>query len=244
MPEFILSGTEETLKPILTMAIAFYQMIESRDIGQFVGEPLIDNVNAIPHTSRLKLILCNVKEPPFRAPLKGKLIKAEYQIPDIQAKRITWQGVKDVCGGANGFMWGNFLATAKLDNGRQIHAYGATAKDADNMLDRMLTLTTAEMLSRGCTELKKIARRAKGQPLYREPTRVYPVSFHVINSKRITKIENRIIQQEKASGVRSTLRGDYIELGTERIPLYTNKPPANFSQIMQKALDFSDVDDT
>jgi hypothetical protein len=242
MPEFILSGTEETLKPILTMAIAFYQMIEARDIGQFVGEPLIEHVNATAHTSRLKLILCNVKEPPFLAPVKGKLIKAEYQIPDINPKKITWQGIKDVCGGVNGFMWGNFLATTKLDNGRQMHAYGASSKDADNMMDRMLTLTTANVLSRGCTELKKINRRAKGQPLYREPTRVYPIFFHLINSKRITKIENRTIQQEKASNIRSKLRGDYIELGTERIPLYTDKPPKNFSEIMRRALDFSDVD--
>jgi hypothetical protein len=243
MPEIILSGTEETLKPIITLLVGVSQLIESKDIGQFVGEPLIANVQALPHTSRLKLILCNVKAPPFVAPPGGKLIKAEYQIPDIKPTKITWQGMKDTCGGTNGFIWGNWLATANLDNGRQMQAYGGNAMEAENMLDRMLLLTTAESLSRSCTELKKTGRRAKGQGLYREPTRLYPLYFHVINSKRIAKIENRRVAEEKRTNKRSKLRGDYIELGTERIPLYTAKPPANFAEIMRRALDFGKIED-
>ncbi len=191
MAEIILRGTEETLKPIITLLIGIAQLLEAKDIGQFVGEPLIENVSAMPHTSKLKLILCNARQPPFTAPVGGRLIKAEYQIPDINPQKITWQGVKDACGGANGFMWGNWLATSRLDNGRQMHAYGATAIEADNMLERMLTLTTAKSLTRSSTELKKVGRRAKGQGLYREPTRIYPLYFHVINTKRIQKIETR-----------------------------------------------------
>ncbi|PAX52007.1 hypothetical protein [Brunnivagina elsteri] len=244
MTEFILSGTEETLKPTITLLVAIYQMLEDRDIGQFVGQPLVENVQTMPHTSRLKLILSSVKSPPLKAPIGQRLIQAEYQIPDINPKKITWQGVKDVCGGSNGFMWGNWLASANLDNGRQMQAYGSNADEADNMMDRMLTLTSAKVLSRGCTELKKVGRRAKGQGLYREPTRVYPVYFYIVNTKRINRVETRMKTEEMVSKKRSKLRGDYLERGTSRIPLYTSKQPPNFSAIMRKALDFSSHDDS
>jgi len=244
MSEIILSGTEETLKPLITLFIGIAQLLEDKDIGQFVGEPLVENVKAMPHTSRLKLILSNVRFPPLSAPIGEKMVIAEYQIPDINPRKITWQGIKDVCGGTNGFMWGNWLATCKLDNGRQMHAYGATDSEANNMMDRMLTLTQAQVLSRGCTELKKVGRRAKGQGLYREPTRVYPMWFYVINTKRINKISTRITNEERFSKKRSKLRGDYLERGTGRIHLYPSKQPANFNELMRKALNFNDADDT
>jgi hypothetical protein len=244
MSEIILSGSEETLKPIITLLFGIAQLLDEKDIGQFVGEPLIENINALPHTSRLKLILSNVKFPPLKAHPGKRLIKAEYQIPDINPRKISWQNIKDVCGGANGFVWGNFLTTSRLSNGRQMYAYGGTETEADNMMDRMLTLTSAEVLSRGCTELKKVGRRAKGQPLYREPERVYPIYCYVVNTKRVQKVEKRIVNEEKLTNKRSKLRGDFIEKGTGRIPLYTTKEPAIFRAVMRKALDFSDTDDT
>ncbi|BAZ38693.1 hypothetical protein NIES4101_46330 [Calothrix sp. NIES-4101] len=242
MTEIILSGTEETLKPIITLLVGIAQLLEDKDVGQIVGEPLDDQVAGMVHTSRLKLFCYSSKTPPYTNPIGKRLIKAEYQIPDINPRRITWQGVKDVCGGANGFMWGSFLATAKLDNGRWMHAYGATEADAENMLQRMLTLTTANVLSMGNTELKKIGRRAKGEPLYREPTRVYPAFFYIINSKRINKINKRATAQEQTTRQKSTLRGDFLERGTGRIKLYPDRPPKDFGRIMAKALDFSDSD--
>jgi hypothetical protein len=240
MTDIILSGTEETLKPIITALIGVYQLLEDKDIGQFVGEPLIENVRATPHTSRLKLILSNVKHPPLKAPIGGRLIMPEYQVPNINPRKINWQVIKDVCGGKNGFMWGSFLATANLDIGRQMQAYGASAKDADNMLNRMLSLTTGKVVTRGITELKKEGMRAKGKGMYRENARVYPIYCIVINSKRIEKIEKKANNEEKNSKKRSKLRGNYIEKGTGRIPLYTDKEPTFFTENMRKALDFSD----
>jgi hypothetical protein len=240
MTEIILSGTEETLKPVITLLVGIAQLLENKDIGQFVGEPLVENVRSLPHTSRLKLILYSVPTPPWRGKPGEKLIKAEYQIPDINPRKITWDAVKNVCGGSNGFMWGRFVASANLSNGRQMQAYGATAQDADNMLERMLSLTTAEVLTFGVTELKKEKRRAPGEGLEKKPTRVYPAYFSIINSKRINKIEARAIQEERLTKVKSKLAGDYVEKGTDRIALWKNRPPANFREIMNNALNFSD----
>jgi hypothetical protein len=241
--EIFLSGNEETLKPVITMLIAINQLIHEKDIGQFLGQTLEDNVKASPHTLRMRLIWSSRKEPPYMPAMGMKLQKVEYNIPDVNKKKIDWETIKQVMGGENGYMWGRFIATVKLDNGRQMQCYGATAIEADNQLERMLTLTDAQPLTFGNTELKKEARRKKGEGLYMESVRVYPSYMVLINTKRINIIERKIQLQEDKNKLRSKLRGDYLERGTGRISMYGSKPPDNFKDMKNKALKFEDDDD-
>lgn len=62
--DIILSGNEETLKPIITAIIALRQMLEDKDIGQFVGQPIEESVRASPHTIRLVLTFYSINSPP------------------------------------------------------------------------------------------------------------------------------------------------------------------------------------
>lgn len=153
--EIFVSGNEETIKPVITLLVALNQLLNEKDIGQFVGQTIEENVKALPHTLRMKLIWYSLKEPPYVSPMGMKLTKAEYQIPDVDRKKVDWNIIKKAMGGENGYMWGRFVATVNLDNGRQMQCYGATASEADNQLEKMLTLTTAKPLTFGVTELKK-----------------------------------------------------------------------------------------
>lgn len=241
--EIYLSGNEETIKPIITLIVAINHLINDKDIGQFVGSPLEENVRATPHTLRMKLIWFSKREPPFSASMGMRIVKAEYQIPDVNKKKLDWNIIKAAMGGNDGYQWGRFVASVNLDNGRQMQCYGATSTEADNQLERLLTLTTAKPLTFGVTELKNEGRRAKGAEMNIQSERVYPAYMVLINSKRINKVEAKIRLEESKTKTRSKLRGDYLERGSQRVPMWQSKPPGNFKQIITKALLFSDDDD-
>jgi hypothetical protein len=134
--EIILSGNEETLKPIITMCMALAQFFNDRDIGQFVGSPLEDNARAHPHSLRMKLIWYSKKSPPYTNSMGIRMIKAEYQIPDVNHSSIDWNILKQAMGGSDGYMWGRFVATVKLDNGRQMQCSNrARSRPADTSND-------------------------------------------------------------------------------------------------------------
>lgn len=135
--EIFLSGSEELLKPVITMLLGINQLLDGKDIGQFVGEPIEENVRALPHTLRMKLIWYAKKEPPYTAAMGMKLVKAEAQIPDVDPKKLDWATIKQIMGGDNGYLWGRYVATVNLDNGRQMQCYGSTAKEADEQLSTL-----------------------------------------------------------------------------------------------------------
>lgn len=240
--EIFLSGSEELLKPVITMLLGINQLLDGKDIGQFVGEPIEENVKALPHTLRMKLIWYGKKEPPYTAAMGMKLVKAEAQIPDVDTKKLDWTTIKQIMGGDNGYIWGRYVATVNLDNGRQMQCYGSTKEEADNQLSRNLLLTKAKVLTSGVTELKKEGRRAAGQSMEINSIRVYPAYCVLVNSKRILRVEDKAIREELATKRRSKLRGDYLEKGSERIPMYVAKAPKNFKQIVNNALRFGDDD--
>lgn len=241
--ELTIAGNEETVKPILTLLMALNQLIENKDIGQFVGEPIEEHVTALPHKLRLKAVFYSVKEPPYKAPLGKKLKKTEINVPDVDPKKLDWTFIKMACGGTNGYNWGRYVATVNLDNGRQMQCYGSNAQEAENQLMRMMNLTTAKILTWGTTEIKRDFRRSPNEGLDMPATRVYPAWFTLINSKRINRVEYLARVQEQNTKMRSKLRGDYVEKGSEKILLWKDNQPSNYKQIIANALKFSDSSD-
>ncbi|GAA6621579.1 hypothetical protein [Scytonema sp. NUACC26] len=237
MTEYFLSGNEETLKPIITMLVSIHQMIEDKDIGQFLGEPIEDHARVTPHTLKLTLIYYSVNEPPWKSDKPGKkLIKATYNIPDVDKRKMNWKNIKETAGGKNGYMWGRFVCTISLSNGRQIQAYGATEKEAEEQARAFLTLSKAKLAGISISDQKNEGAKAKGTGLYKEPTRIYPAFFSIINSQRILHEQNKALKREKSTRRRSKLSGNYIEYGSGRIPLWVSKEPSVAKVMIQRAL--------
>lgn len=241
MEEIIISGNEETVKPIITMLIGISQLLQNRDIGQFVGEPLEENVRAIPSLLSMKIIWYSAPEPPFQAAVGKRYIKAECNIPDVNRKNLKWETIKELAGGKNGYEWGAFLANARLDNGRQMHVRGATEAIARKQMERMLQMTKAEVTSLAVTELKKAGRRAAGQTMEIKPTRIYPAFFLVVNAKKINLTQEKILRDEINTRKSSSLRGDYAKRGSQKIPLWVDTAPKNYKQILANAFNIQTV---
>jgi hypothetical protein len=241
LEEIIISGNEETVKPIITMLMGMHQLLNNRDIGQFVGEPLEDNVRAIPSLLTMKIVWYSAKEPPFQAPVGKRYIRAECNIPDVDRRKLKWETIKQLAGGTNGYDWGAFIANARLSNGRQMHVRGATEAIARKQMENMLELTKAKVLSLAVTELKKTGRRAAGETMEVKPARIYPAHFTIINSKKINLTQEKIYRDEVNTKEISTLRGDYARRGSKRIQLWDTKPPQDYKKILAEAFNIQIV---
>jgi hypothetical protein len=161
----ILRGRASELKPVVTNMLGTSKLVRNREIGQFVGTPLIDYVRANPHVRKLSLVFRGKEKPPYRS-VDGKLIKTiNYNIPDVKIG-LTWEQIKLAM---QPFEWGKYRCTANLKNGRQMAVYGASPSEAESTLRRLLTLSTTEILTLSITEEKD--RNAK---LKKDVVRVFP----------------------------------------------------------------------
>ncbi|MHC5718708.1 MAG: hypothetical protein ACYTX0_43250 [Nostoc sp.] len=237
--EIVLAGKEKIVlavnrtnyKSVVSQAIANRNLIENRDIGDFVGYPVEDYVRAKPATIKLTVFFYNFKTPPFRERNGFRFVRASYNIPDVNRAKLDWLTIKNACGGADGYTWGRFRATANLSNGRQMQVYGGSEETATNMMRSLASFSTAKILTLTIAEEKKEGRRAENQRMYKENTRVYPAYFSVLNYEKVVVEEDR-----EYSGFNATLAGDFRRIRTKKIPLWVGKEPANARAIIIESL--------
>ena len=198
-------GRQEEIKPVIMQTQANYKLVKNRDIGQLVGQPLMDYVKAQPHVRKLAIVFRGKQTPPYRSE-NGKQIKiVTYNIPDVKVG-LTWEKIKRAC---KPFNWGKFRCTANLSNGRQMAVYGATPVEAEDTLRDLLSLSNAEILTLSVTEEKD--RKAV---LKKDTTRVWAAYATLL------------VRQTDATDP------DYVDLEgkgyaeySQRIPLWMDQEP-------------------
>jgi hypothetical protein len=233
--EIILSGTEETLKPIITLIIGIHQLIENRDIGDIVAMPIYEFARAEPPSVKITIFFSPSKEPPFKnKPGKPQLAPC-YNIPDVDIRKLTWANVKLAAGGTNGYKWGRFRATANLSNRRQMQVYAGDEKEAEQRLLALAELSKAKILTLTVAEEKKVGRRATNKILYKETTQIYPSYFCVVKNEKIMT-ESEREQYPVSANIRGKIDGDFRRVTTKKIPLWTINEPPNTKAIIKEAL--------
>jgi uncharacterized protein YqgC (DUF456 family) len=204
--------------------LANYKIMQNRDVGMLMGLPLDEYARAKEQSLRIVIDMISKKEPPFYRDTEN-LVRATIAVPDVKRSMLDWEKIKRICGGENGYMWGRFKATAALDNGRKLYVYAASEKEAQKQIEQFLKLSSASMLTLNITEEKKVAARAKKPRLSKDPTRIYPAFFTVINRKEI-------IDPSKG---RATAKKNYRDARI-RIPLWTKTAPPNYKELIQDIL--------
>jgi hypothetical protein len=221
----VLAGPSETLKPVIVQTLTNYQLMENKDIGQFVGQPIDDYLRAKPRTLSLQVQFFSVKTPPWSKRLgEDRLVSASYSIPDIEPSKLDWPRIKLACGGTNGYMYGRFRATGLLDNGRQMAVYGQTGDEAEDLLRALLTLSKAELIKKP-TITEDRTEDVTGSYL-KKPTRVYPAYFTIMNQYQVAGAQG--------SGV--PINGKRYIRKDERIDLWVDAEPPNYDQIILELL--------
>jgi hypothetical protein len=164
--QLMLTASSNDLETETLSTLNNYRLIANRDVGQIVGQPAEEYLSAKPLRRQLTIIMKKgKKQPPWN--INGKKCQqVTITIPDA-ITGLSWRRVKEAC---KPYTWGKFRATANLDNGRQMAIYASNKSEAERVLKRFLTLSTAKPLSISVTEEVE----KKNIALKKEPVQVFP----------------------------------------------------------------------
>lgn len=218
--KLILAGPESDIRGQLPAVLAHHQLIESRDIGQLIGQQLDDYVRAKPLEGlRLVFKMFNFKSPPYSRRGTQRLVEVTVTVPNVDRSKIDWDKLRLACGGANGYLWGRFRSRVELEDGHTMSCYGGTPDEAEDRVRAFMALSESAMRTISGIEEKKEGVRLTNSKLYKETTRVYPGYVTIINRERTLRND---------LGNRS-LDGNYIDKEA-RIDLWRGTKPPDFEE--------------
>jgi hypothetical protein len=202
-----LEGPEKPLRQQVISTLATHRMVYNRDMGQIVGMPARDWYKANPHRRKATIVFRSSPRPPWRGDDGERAQEATYSIPDLKIG-VTWADLKAF---VKPFTWGEWRATAKLKNGRQMAVYGATAQEAENTLERLLRLSTTEIVALNTSQEKR--RNIK---LKKRPIRMYPCYATLLVRTPSVDLTGR-----------TDLSGTTWDERKERVLLWRDHPPSD-----------------
>lgn len=217
----LLHGDRTEIQTQTLNALNNYQFIESRDVGAWVGEPLLDSIRKPPKEVAIKILLRSAVKPPFKNQNGSNAKRTQIEIPNVDKTKINWREIKQAVGGLNGYLWGRFLVIARLDNEDHIKFYAASEAEGTIVLNKLLKFTKSELATLSIHEEKREGARKKYDRLFKEVTRVYPAYAVIINQKQLlTNNEGR-----------ATVNG-YVDHRQIRVPLYVDDKPEEFDDLV------------
>ena len=226
-PEEILMtwGNRQQIENQIIQGLNQHQQVWNRDVGQIIGEPLIESVRRPPFDLVLRILFRSVPRPVWKHPDGTQAKRVQITIPALKIAKLDWSTVKNAVGGVNGYVWGRFRFEARLEDENKIRFYAATEEEGEALLAKILTLVNPGLLTLNIVEEKKDGARLKYPALYKTPTRVYPAMLTLINQE---KIASQDVGKQSTKG--TYLNRRYL------LPLYTNTAPEEFEQIKQEIL--------
>lgn len=204
--------------------LANYRLMNNRDVGMLIGTPVEEFTRAKPQSLRLIIDLYSAKEPPFYR-RTDNFTTATISIPDVKRSALDWNVIKQALGGASGYTWGRFRASAQLETGRRLVLHAGSEKEAETRIKALLSLTTAKLLTLNITEELKQGERLTRKKLAKETRKIYPGFFTVINREELLDHDQG----------RATTKQNYRD-ARARIPLWTKTAPANADDLIQSIL--------
>jgi hypothetical protein len=223
--KILLYGNSQNLKEQALQTLGHYQLLDNRDVGQWVGEPLRESINK-PHLSlAVKILFRGTQQPPWLTTDKKQAKRTQINIPNLKKTKLDWTEIKQAVGGKNGYLWGRYRNVAHFNDGNNLEFYSASESEGEQLLDRLLPLVDAELLTFNSTEETKKGSRQKYKSLYKEITRVYPAFLVIVNHQKILAEESAIT---KTTGVYKERK--------YRIPLYLDTKPDDFADIVAEII--------
>ena len=207
---FYVEGTEANVKERVKQTITNLRAIGHRDVGEIVGQPIGEYLRAQPHRRKATVIFKSIDGRATTLPDGTIARRAEYTIPDLELV-VNWNELKRA---VRPYNWGEWRATANLDNGRQMAVYGATGGEAERKLRDLLTLSSAEIVTLSISQEKDRDFR-----LRKRTTRMYPYRL---------KLLVRRYDPDGSSYIDAD--GNAYSDNNFRIPLWPDEEPPEFTQ--------------
>lgn len=226
--KIVLAGPESHVKTGISQALVSHQLIQNRDVGQFVGMPIDDYVREKELSLRIKFQLYSVDAPPYVTVGPNAVRRVTITVPDVKRSALDWQQLRTALGGPNGYLWGRWKATARLGRGEFVSAFGATADEAEDRIRAVMTLSNSTIQTVTVTEERRADNRITNPRLQKDITRVYPGHITIINRQRVLAADQG----------RIAVNGNYIDKQS-RFELWRDTPPENFAADIAELLRFS-----
>lgn len=224
----VLTGSQEELIPQIQNVVTTHRTIESRDVGQLVGQALDDYVRDKELTLRLRFQLFNRKRPPYGNTGNDSLTRVTITVPDVRRSAIEWNKLRQALGGGNGYLWGRFKARGRIDAKRYVTVYGGTESEAVQRLRAIMQLSNASIQTINVTEELKEGDRLINPRLQKDTTQVYPGYVTIINRNRTIAIDQGRVSPD----------GRWVDK-RGRFDLWRDTEPPLFDQRVQELLRYS-----
>lgn len=218
--KFILAGPEEELRATLPSAIAHYELLDQRDVGIVSA---IDPAHLFVKAMPLELY-CRIE---WRSDRGHEGPRPSYQISSVNRTRIDdYEFIRQICGGANGYLWGRWKAIATMSDGHTITSYAATEALAESRVRDLAQLSEAEIQTVNVTHELKEDKRLLIQGLQRDSELVRPHRLILTNRKYFSTPQ---------IGSKASKRGYWVPL-TARLSISSPNKPADWDETIAEIL--------
>lgn len=229
---YILMGTPVELMTQISFFMNLHRMLQTMDIGQFVGYPVDEYLRAKPRQDiTAQIILTSYKTPPYYQYGDKWFTRRQVTIPMVDKRKITFKNLKDACGGDSGQNWGEWTARAYLSLEKdtapihQMVASGNTENAAIQNLEKFLQFTKCSVrristhkLDYSKGDLTLLSQQEKARLMNYD---VYPAWVNILNTK-LAKSNNTTSSEQKGKRV---LGGKLLKK-SKKLYLWTNKEPS------------------
>lgn len=197
--KIVLAGNQKELIPQVQGVLANRRALQNKDVGDIAAVPIHEFVT--PATSRYTLTIhySEFEKPPLtRLGKRGQT--AKLKVPDSELG-ITFNQLKVAF---KPFTWGGIRATTQLDNGRQLAVYAISEAECNDMIQSLLSFTSAEPTRTVYTDVNS------GVPANqrKQPTRVYPYkatmatrSLNQVSGRFDVETQTMFLWRENAIGL-------------------------------------------
>ena len=148
------------------------------------------------------------KQPPWKPDRNVWTPRPTYQIPNVDLTKIDWDGIKQACGGKDGYRWGHWRAYGKFDQGR-MYVFGDSQASAETRLMALARLSKSKLERVTYSNLRVMDNGVDRK--IRDGVQVYPAYFSIINHD----------YDKSRVGIRDNPPPPKVV----RVPLYTEKEP-------------------
>lgn len=184
-----LRGTPEELRNQVISINANRALLDNRDIGQVV---VTEDDQPVTVGNGIKVVFkfINFKERPYYAgERRNKVRRSRPGVPNCKKSMLSWENIKSVFSGESAFTDGDYWARADLSNGKQLKCYGVSENEAQKLVEKLASFSSADIIypidtgrKRGFSRSLRLREGKKEQPMY-----LYEIE--IINFDRATKYQ-------------------------------------------------------
>lgn len=217
--KIILAGREEILKPVIVQTLSDYQIMESKDIGQILGEPVSQAFKEEKSRLIVRLLLVNSSKPPLK---KARLFKkVEITLKNAKRSKVDdFAGWKLALGGGNGYTSGTYSVKYKLSDRTALTCNASSEGTGEDILNGLLQFVEGTLVSSTCTEIRPGGNRSLTNNNLPRIEQVYPYQISISYAARSTKPDQPVRIAD----------GEKLEWRSIRLPLWTDNKPSNWDR--------------